>query len=169
MKNAMSHPAEPFRSHEPWARLRFSVIGSLLAAPPERGQLQEQLQILSAKKWRHPLTGQWVQFGLSTLERWYYTARNEKKDPMQVLRRKIRSDQGQHPAVGPKLAEVLAVQYRQHPRSGTWIFITAPCACCGPPASEFIRCCWASWMIARASAVMPSGIWLKAPRNWLTA
>ena len=34
---------------------------------------------------------------------------------MQVLRRKIRSDHGQHPSVGPKLAEVLALQYRQHP------------------------------------------------------
>lgn len=116
MKNAMLNDSELLRSHEQWARLRFSVIGSLLAAPPQRGQLQEQLQILAAKKWRHPLTGQWVQFGLSTIERWYYAARHAKNDPMQVLRRKIRSDHGQHPAVGPKLAERLAVQYRQHPR-----------------------------------------------------
>lgn len=115
MKNAMSNDSELLRSHEQWARLRFSVIGSLLAAPPQRGQLQEQLQILAAKKWRHPISGQWVQFGLSTLERWYYAARHEQKDPMQVLRRKIRSDHGQHPAVGPKLVEVLALQYREHP------------------------------------------------------
>ena len=32
-----------------------------------------------------------------------------------LLKRKIRSDQGTHPAVGPKLAELLATQYRQHP------------------------------------------------------
>jgi putative transposase len=47
----------------------------LLAAPPERGELQEQLKSLAAKKWCHPINGQRVQFGLSTIERWFYTAR----------------------------------------------------------------------------------------------
>jgi hypothetical protein len=56
-----------------------------------------------------------VQFGLSTIEGWYYTARNEKRDPVQALRRKIRSDQGQHPALSPQLRELLLTQYRQHP------------------------------------------------------
>ncbi len=72
------HPDErniaKLRSHERWAHFRFSVIGSLLAAPPARGELQEQLQELAAKKWRHPISGQWVLFGLSTIERWYYKA-----------------------------------------------------------------------------------------------
>jgi len=80
MKSAMSNLSGLARSHELWARFRFSVIGPLLAAPPERGELQEQLQSLAAKKWHHPITGQRVQFGLSTIERWFYTARNEKKD-----------------------------------------------------------------------------------------
>jgi putative transposase len=111
----MSHLFGVARSHERWARFRFSVIGPLLAAPPERGELQEQLKSLAAKKWRHPITGQRIQFGLSTIERWFYIARNEKKDPVQALRRKIRSDQGLHPALSPKLSELLAVQHRQHP------------------------------------------------------
>jgi len=115
MKNAMSKDSEPLVSHEQWARFRFSVIGPLLAAPPERGQLHEQLQSLAAQKWRHPITGQWVQFGLSTIEGWYYTARNEKRDPVQALRRKIRSDQGQHPALSAPVRELLLTQYRQHP------------------------------------------------------
>ena len=71
MKGAMSDPSGLPRSHERWARFRFSVIGPLLAAPPERGELQEQLKNLAAKKWQHPITGQRVQFGLSTIERWY--------------------------------------------------------------------------------------------------
>ena len=100
---------------ERWARFRFSVIGPLLAAPPERGELQEQLKSLAAKKWHHPITGQRVQFGLSTIERWFYTARNEKKDPVGALRRKIRSDQGGHPALSPKVRELLTAQYHQHP------------------------------------------------------
>ena len=73
------------RSHEQWARFRFSVIGPLLAAPPDRGDLQEQLKSLAAKKWHHPISGQGVQFGLSTIERWFYTARNEQRDPVQAL------------------------------------------------------------------------------------
>jgi putative transposase len=115
MKSAMSNLSEPGPSHEQWARFRFSVIGPLLAAPPEWGELQEQLKSLAAKKWRHPISGQRVQFGLSTIERWFYTARNQKKDPVQALRRKIRSDHGEHPALNPKLRELLVAQYRQHP------------------------------------------------------
>ena len=79
MKSAMSNPSGLPRSHERWARFRFSVIGPLLAAPPERGELQEQLKGLAAKKWRHPITEQRVQFGLSTIERWFYTARNARR------------------------------------------------------------------------------------------
>jgi len=94
MNDAMSNPSGPPRSHERWARFRFSVIGPLLAAPPERGELREQLKSLAAKNWQHPITGQRVQFGLSTIERWFYTARNEKKDPVQALCREIRSGQG---------------------------------------------------------------------------
>jgi putative transposase len=115
MKGAMSNLSGVARCHERWARFRFSVIGPLLAAPPERGELQEQLKSLAARKWYHPITGQRVQFGLSTIERWFYTARNEKKDPVQALRRKIRSDQGGHPALSSKVRELLATQYRQHP------------------------------------------------------
>ena len=115
MKSAMSNLSGLGPSHEQWARFRFSVIGPLLAAPPERGDLQEQLKSLAAKKWRHPISGQRVQFGLSTIERWFYTARNQKKDPVQALRRKIRSDHGGHPALSPKLRELLVAQYRQHP------------------------------------------------------
>jgi len=103
------------RSHEQWARFRFSVVGPLLAAPPQRGELQARLQELTAQKWRHPITGEWVSFGLSTIERWFYTALNEKQDPVAALRRKLRSDSGQHPALSLDLREALTAQYRQHP------------------------------------------------------
>ena len=52
-----------------WARLRFSIIGSLLANPPEKGDLQERIQELADKLWEHPVTGQKVQFGFSTVEK----------------------------------------------------------------------------------------------------
>jgi transposase InsO family protein len=103
------------RSHERWAHFRFSVIGALLAAPPTRGQLQPQLQDLAAKKWRHPISAEWTRLGLSTIERWYYKALGAKEGPVDVLKRKIRSDQGKHPALSSGLAELVAGQYRQHP------------------------------------------------------
>lgn len=107
-------PSSP-RAHEAWARLRFSVVGPLLAAPPARGELQSRLQELAAQKWRHPIHGEWVQFGVSTIERWYYLALNEKQDPVAALRRKLRCDLGQHPALSASLRQALAAQYQQHP------------------------------------------------------
>ena len=82
-------------SHERWAHLRFSVVGPLLASPPGRGELREELQRLAQKEWRHPVTGEGVRFAVSTIERWYYAARSGE-DPVGVLRRKPRSDRGRH-------------------------------------------------------------------------
>ena len=80
------------RVHERWARLRFSVIGQLLAAPPQKGALRGELEKLAAREWRHPTTGEPVRFGTSTIERWYYRAVKEQHDPLGVLRRKVRTD-----------------------------------------------------------------------------
>ena len=110
----MKKPSPLSRPHERWAHFRFSVIGPLLAAPPAAGQLQEQLRALAAKKWRHPISGEWTLFGFSTLERWYYKARLAH-GPIAALQRKIRSDHGQHPSVSPRLLELVREQYRQHP------------------------------------------------------
>jgi len=100
--------------YQRWAHLRFSIVGPLLAAPPARGELQAQFKKLAATEWLHPVTGQPVRFGQSTIQRWYYTARAERRDPVGVLRRKIRSDAGQQPAVNAELARLLEVQYAAH-------------------------------------------------------
>jgi len=100
---------------ERWAQFRFSVVGPLLAAPPGAGELRGELKCLSKKKWRHPITGQWVRFGASTIERWYYRALREPRDPVGVLARKIREDNGTHPSLSAELRSVLAAQYKEHP------------------------------------------------------
>jgi transposase InsO family protein len=102
------------RVHERWARLRFSVIGLLLAAPPERGALRAALEELAARVWRHPTTGAPVRFGVSTLERWYYRARNERQDPVAVLRRKRRQDAGEQASMTTALRQALLAQYDAH-------------------------------------------------------
>jgi len=48
----------------------------LLAAPPPRGDLQAELERLTEKRWRHPITHEPTRFGLSTMQHWYYQAKN---------------------------------------------------------------------------------------------
>lgn len=107
----MSDDPRPAR----WARFRFSVIGRLLAAPPARGALRPTLEALAARTWQHPITGQPVRFGRSTLERWYYAARNAPRDPVGRLRRRRRKDAGQQPSLSPALRDALRAQHRDHP------------------------------------------------------
>lgn len=97
-----------------WARLRFAIIGPLLAAPPEDGELHEALDKLTAKTWNHPMTGLPVRFGFSTVERWYYQARHAP-DPVDTLRRKRRNDAGHTRRVCVTLGQRLRVQYKDHP------------------------------------------------------
>src|SRR3989442_4972262 len=41
---------EKARTHQRWAHLRFSIIGTLLAAPPPRGELEAELKKLADRK-----------------------------------------------------------------------------------------------------------------------
>jgi transposase InsO family protein len=100
--------------HERWARLRFSIIGALLAAPPAKGALRAALAQLAAREWRHPSSGAPVRFSVSTLERWYYRSRNEQHDPLGVLRRKRRQDAGAQASMTPPLRQALLAQYAAH-------------------------------------------------------
>ena len=102
------------RVHERWATLRFSVIGQLLAAPPDKGELKASIEALSQRTWRHPTTGEPARFGFSTIERWYYRALRERTDPVAVLRRKRRADAGQQIAIGDAVRLALLAQYAAH-------------------------------------------------------
>jgi putative transposase len=97
-----------------WARLRFSIIGSLLAAPPEHGELAARLADLAAQSYQHPTTGERMRFGVSTLERWFYLAK-DAADPVAVLARKVHAHAGTHPAMPAPLIAALEAQYRTHP------------------------------------------------------
>ena len=109
----MSTVVDPLK-RDRWARLRFSIIGPLLAAPPAAGELRTALASIAAKAWRHPTTGLDVRFGASTLERWYYAARRAV-DPVAVLKNRLRADIGRFPSLSPAAIAHLATQYREHP------------------------------------------------------
>lgn len=98
-----------------WARLRFAIVGPLLVAPPAAGELHQTLQELSARTWRHPSTGMPIQFGVSTIERWFYAARAAPQDPMSVLKTRVRADAGAARTIAPALSAAIDAQYREHP------------------------------------------------------
>jgi putative transposase len=105
-------------SHERWAHLRFSVVGGLLASPPEKGSLRAELVRLASKSWCHPVTGQPVRFGVSTIERWYYAALRVQ-NPVTALRRKLREDGGGCQVITETLERALVRQRQEHP---TWSY-----------------------------------------------
>jgi putative transposase len=106
--------ADELPHRERWARLRFAIIGPLLAAPPPAGALRAALRALAAKTWRHPRTGLEIRFGVSTLERWFYAARHAA-DPVQALRNQLRRDSGRFPSLSAAAVQALTAQYRAHP------------------------------------------------------
>ncbi|EQD51251.1 integrase, catalytic region, partial [mine drainage metagenome] len=108
----MSDAHDPLK-RDRWARLRFAIIGGLLAAPPAPGDLQAALNELAARTWRHPLTGLDVRFGASTIQRWFYACR-QASDPVAVLRNQVRRDIGSFPSVCPEAAEALRTLYDEH-------------------------------------------------------
>jgi putative transposase len=97
-----------------WARLRFAIIGPLLAAPPAAGELHDALNALAAKTWRHPFTGLDIRFAVSTIERWLYAAR-KAADPVRALRNQVRRDIGRFPSLSAEAVAALSAQYRAHP------------------------------------------------------
>ena len=119
-----------------WARLRFSIIGPLLAAPPGPRELNGAFAALAAKTWRHPETGLDVRFGASTLERWYYRDRRAA-DPVAALRDRPRANEGLFPSLSAVAIATLSAQYREHPGWTAQLHLDNLRAACkaGEPAS----------------------------------
>jgi hypothetical protein len=90
------------------------VVGPLLASPLQAGQLAGAIEALAARTWQHPITGEPVRFGFSTIERWLYRARAAKSDPFGALGNRVRKDAGGQPSLRPALRAVICAQYREH-------------------------------------------------------
>lgn len=105
------HDAESIQTR--WALLRFSIIGPLLSAPPDKGELQQRLQQLSRQSWKHPITSCPVSYGASTIERWYYKAK-DAADPVAALRPRQRKDAGRSRELSDAAKQALQAQYQAH-------------------------------------------------------
>lgn len=106
-------------SSELWAEFRFGVVGGLLSSPPGVGDLQAALKGLAERSWRHPLSGAPTQYGISTIERWYYSAKRERGSAVSALKRKSRSDSGVVRVVDETVKGILREQFRAH---STWSY-----------------------------------------------
>jgi transposase InsO family protein len=100
--------------------VRFAIVGPLLAAPPDRGELGASIERLAQKEWKHPISGTPIYFGASTIERWYYAALHAKRDPVGVLARKVRDDAGLVRRMSPELRAKLLSQYEAYK---SWSFL----------------------------------------------
>ena len=109
----MSNKFDPIK-RDRWARLRFNIIGHLLAAPPAPGKLRAELKILAIKTWRHPESALDITFSFSSIERWYYEALRAN-DPVSALKNHLRDDFGKFRSIAPKVIVTLTIQYREHP------------------------------------------------------
>ncbi len=95
-----------------WGQFRFSIIGTLLAIPPSKGELCKELENLARKHYLDPIKKEPIKFSFSTIERWYYKALNAK-DPIKALSRKVRCDVDTTKIMTPKLLSALQQQYYQ--------------------------------------------------------
>ena len=59
---------EGVHSRARWGRLRFMVISSLLAQPPEAGELQGRIELLSQQQWQHPTKDEKVSVSFPTIQ-----------------------------------------------------------------------------------------------------
>jgi hypothetical protein len=77
--------------------------------------LRALLQELSERHWQHPIRpGEQIRFSFSTIERWYYTAK-EAGNPIDALRRSVREDAGGSKVFHDSLAHELTEQYHKSP------------------------------------------------------
>jgi putative transposase len=97
-----------------WAWLRHRIIAELLEQPPEHGELQRKLRELAGRIYVDPFTRHPTTFGYSTIERWFYAAR-EAQNPVLALTDALRSHAGRHPSMTPTAIAVLTALYDEHP------------------------------------------------------
>jgi transposase len=101
-----------------WGEFRFAVVGHLVFSGVERGKLAPELWSLSAKKWKHPISGRWVTLAFSTIQRWYYTALNNPEAPIYALTTR-RRDAGVPRRLSKEAQHRLA---RQADRNFSWTY-----------------------------------------------
>ncbi len=107
-------PNNPQFDRRPLGAISVLRGGLALELSPCAERSKQRIRSLADKTWSHPVTGRDVRFSAATIERWYYTARRQRDDPVGALRRAVRKDCGKM-SLAAALAEQLHLQYGDHP------------------------------------------------------
>ena len=97
------------------ASFRLNVIGQLLSETLCQGELKARLLTLSERVWDHLIKGPRTKIAFSTLESWYYQAKNNPKDLANTLANGTRVDLGSHRALDASLKVDIENQYKIYP------------------------------------------------------
>ena len=100
--------------HDRWAHLRFAVVGTLLAAPPKKGELHEALTALAERSWQHPTHGRANALRALNHRALVLSGGRAGWNPVARLRRRVRRDAGAQPSMSDGLRDALRAQYEAH-------------------------------------------------------
>ena len=99
-----------------WARLRFAIIGPLLAAPPtSRGELRQALKGLTTKNWTHPGHRGLGPFRFCDLGTLVLCRPKGSGSGRCITPTKNRCDSGRSRRLPACLVSVIKAQYQAHP------------------------------------------------------
>jgi transposase InsO family protein len=93
------------------ALFRSEIVGALTRRELDHGELREELERLSQKRYRPPGAKTTRRYAASTLERWLY---RYKKGGLDALRPEPRSDRGRARELTPEQRELLLDIRREH-------------------------------------------------------
>jgi len=91
---------------------KATVLGPLVSARLEQGDLREQCTKAATRQWEHP-NGRFLTISNRTVENWYYAYR---VGGLAALEPQARSDAGQSRVIRPEVAEILIRAKRERPR-----------------------------------------------------
>lgn len=110
----------PKDSGESLAVFRSQVLGALVHASLERGQLHASLQALSQQRWRPPGSARTRTFSVPTLERWYYAW---KRRGLMALVPRPRKDRGLAQGLDEATRQLLLDLRREHPSASVRLLL----------------------------------------------
>ena len=98
------------------AEFRYSILGEILARPPDKGELATRLREIANKEWIPPGTAYPESYCVRTLERWYAKVRKNPTDPVTALLPSRRSDLGIRHAIRKEHMIWLRQNTKDYPR-----------------------------------------------------
>lgn len=109
------------RDHaEAIALFRADVVGAVARREMTRGELAEAIRKIAAWRYRPPGRRASKQYGVSTIERWYYAYR---RGGLEALRPAARSDRGRARELTPEQRALLLDVRREHPTASASVIV----------------------------------------------